>query len=253
ASGRRLPCQPGDFMQQWCFRGLAPARGGARPRLIAVVLSLALSPILAASPALGAQQADRRAGTVQAADSRLPLAGVLVGSGGFHTYSDSAGRFSVRVSSDTALITFQRLGYRTYAVAAGALSAVVTLSPRPTMLDVIAVASASPNDLGEGSSLGTSLVRRAEVGERGGSSLAERLEGVEGVALQRMGEWGSRSLLRGLGGERVTVMVDGARVNRACTFGMDQGLSTVDPSTVDRVEVLAGPRGSSTGATRSAA
>lgn len=228
-------------MQQWCFRGLAPARGGVRPQILAVILALALSPSLAASPALGAQQSDRRAGTVQAADSRLPLAGVLVGSGGFHTYSDSAGRFSVRVSSDTALVTFQRLGYRTHAAAAGALPAAVMLSPRPTMLDVIAVAAASPNDLGEGSSLGTSLVRRAEVGERGGSSLAERLEGVEGVALQRMGEWGSRALLRGLGGERVTVMVDGARVNRACTFGMDQGLSTVDPSTVDRVEVLSGP------------
>lgn len=222
-------------------RGLAPARGGVCSRIPAAFLALATLSIAPALVPLGAQPLERRSGTIVAADSRLPLAGVLVGSGGFHVYSDSAGRFAVRVADDTALVTFQRLGYRTLSVAAHALPPVVTLSPRPTMLDVIAVAAASPHDLGEGSALGTALIRRAAVGERGGSSLAERLEGVEGLSLQRMGEWGSRALLRGLGGERVTVMVDGARVNRACTFGMDQGLATIDPSTVDRVEVLAGP------------
>lgn len=222
-----------------CFsRGPAPARGGVRPLALAIALSLALAPALLS---LGAQPPARRSGTIVASDSRLPLAGVLVGSGGFHSYSDSAGHYSVRVAADTALVTFQRLGYQARSVAAGDLPAVMTLSPRPTMLDAISVADASSIDLGAGSALGTSLVRRAEVGARGGSSLAERLEGVEGIALQRMGEWGSRALLRGLGGERVTVMVDGARVNRACTFGMDQGLSTVDPSTVDRVEILSGP------------
>lgn len=228
-------------------RGADPVRGGVRPLVLTAVLVLSATLVasllapLAWPAALAAQLLERRSGTVVAADSRLPLAGVLVGSGGFHVYSDSAGRFSVRVASDTAHITFQRLGYREVSVAAHALPAVVTLSPRPTLLDVIAVATAAPHDLGEGSALGTALIRRAEVGERGGSSLAERLEGVEGLSLQRMGEWGSRALLRGLGGERVTVMIDGARVNRACTSGMDQGLSTIDPATVDRVEVLAGP------------
>ncbi|MCC7324753.1 MAG: TonB-dependent receptor [Gemmatimonadaceae bacterium] len=183
----------------------------------------------------------RRTGIVQSADTHLPLSGVLVGSGGFHSYSDSAGRFSVRVTSDTALVTFQRLGYTTLALGADAVPAVVSLAPKPTLLDAIAVSSVNANDLGEGSALTTSLLRRSTIATRGGSSLAERMEGIEGISLQRMGEWGSRALLRGLGGERVTVMVDGARVNRACTFGMDQGLSTVDPATVERVEVLSGP------------
>ncbi len=218
-----------DPVTRWRFR--------ARVSLVAFAVFL-LVPL---ASSLDAQSVERRTGTVQAADSRLPLSGALVGSGGFFSYVDSSGRFSVRVMSDTALVTFQRLGYRTLAVAANVLPSIVALVPQPTMLDVIAVSGASANDLGEGSALATSLVRRAEVATRGGSSLAERMEGVEGVSLQRMGEWGSRALLRGLGGERVTVMVDGARVNRACTFGMDQGLSTVDPATVERVEVLSGP------------
>ncbi|MBK9980358.1 MAG: TonB-dependent receptor plug domain-containing protein [Gemmatimonadetes bacterium] len=138
-------------------------------------------------------------------------------------------------------MTFQRLGYTTLALGADAVPAVVSLAPKPTLLDAIAVSSVNANDLGEGSALTTSLLRRSTIATRGGSSLAERMEGIEGISLQRMGEWGSRALLRGLGGERVTVMVDGARVNRACTFGMDQGLSTVDPATVERVEVLSGP------------
>lgn len=226
-------------MRRSTLGGTRLARWRYRATLSAVVLVLA--PIVPPCSSLDAQAVERRTGTVQSADSRLPLVGVLVGSGGFFSYADSSGRFSVRVMSDTALVTFQRLGYRTLVIAANVVPPIVQLVPQPTMLDVIAVSGATANDLGEGSALATSLVRRAEVATRGGSSLAERMEGVEGVSIQRMGEWGSRALLRGLGGERVTVMVDGARVNRACTFGMDQGLSTVDPATVERVEVLSGP------------
>lgn len=220
--------------------GRPPARWrGIAHATVFVLSSVLLVPIRADDAS--AQAVERRTGTVQARDSRTPLAGVLVGSGGFHSYSDSLGHFSVRVSDDTARVTFQRIGYQSRAIVAKSLGSVVTLVPSPTLLDVIAVSTSEANDLGQGSALGTSLFRRAEVSSRGGSSLAERMEGVEGVSLQRMGEWGSRALLRGLGGERVMVMVDGARVNRACTFGMDQGLSTVDPGTVERVEVLSGP------------
>lgn len=57
----------------------------------------------------------------------------------------------------------------------------------------------------------------------------------------RVGSWGSRPVIRGFTGERLAILVDGNRVNRACTFGMDQGLASLEPGQVERVEVLSGP------------
>lgn len=190
---------------------------------------------------VAAQQPTSRSGVVRSAGSREPLAGVHVSSADRHILTDSAGRFTIRVAHDTATVHFERLGYAARAVLGSALGADVLLTPRPTTLDAITVASVVPLELSRGSALGAVAVDGNEVAARAGTSLAERLGNVEGITVQRMGEWGSRALVRGLGGERLTVMVDGARVNRACTFGMDQGLSTIDPALVERVEVLSGP------------
>ncbi len=185
-------------------------------------------------------QSHRVTGTLRHAETKLAIVGVRVTADQKLVISDSAGRFAIDVSSDTATVTFQRLGFRTLVLMAHHVPATIDLAPQPTLLNEVVVA-ASGTELGATSALSSGSIFRTAVSERGGTSLAERLEGVEGLAVQRMGEWGSRALLRGLGGERLTVMVDGARVNRACTFGMDQGLSTVSPGAVERVEVLSGP------------
>lgn len=117
----------------------------------------------------------------------------------------------------------------------------VLLLPRPALLSSIAVEAAAPNQLATGTALAVTTADRATITEQATTSLAEALDGVEGVTTSRVGAWGSKINLRGLGGERLAYMVDGARVNRACTFGMDQGLATVDPANVERVELLAGP------------
>lgn len=212
------------------------ARTFARHLVVLGALCVATHP-----PELAAQQTAARSGTVRSADARAPIAGVHVSSGTRHAVTDSLGRFTIRVSSDTSMVLFERLGYRTSAFVAGAIPAEVLLQPRPTMLDAITVASEVPIELSRGSALGATTISGTDVAARAGTSLAERLSGAEGVSVQRMGEWGSRALVRGLGGERLTVMIDGARVNRACTFGMDQGLATIDPANVERVEVLSGP------------
>lgn len=180
------------------------------------------------------------AGVIRNAATQLPVSGARVAGGRQMVVSDSVGRFSLTVASDTTVITFQRIGFTPLSFQARAVPPVVLLHARPTLLTEVTV-SAAATDLGGGSALSSGAVFRTAVGERAGTSLAERLEGVEGLSVQRMGEWGSRALLRGLGGERLTVMIDGARVNRACTFGMDQGLSTVNAASVERVEVLSGP------------
>lgn len=205
-------------MNTSCSSGArAPHVARRRARRFVVVLSL----LSAASPLTA--QSTIHAGVVRATETRQPLAGVTVRTATAHTLSDSLGRFSIRVAGDSTPVYFERLGYASRSYPAYAVPGEVLLVLRPTTLDVITVTSTDPLELSRGSALGSVGVSGADIAARAGTSLAERLGGVEGVSVQRMGEWGSRALVRGLGGERLTIMIDGARVNRACTFGMDKG------------------------------
>src|SRR5690606_13611402 len=96
-------------------------------------------------------------------------------------------------------------------------------------------------EIAAGTALAVATASRADLDASAATSVAGALRELEGVAVAGTGAWGSRAVLRGLGGERLAVMIDGSRVSRACTFGMDQGLATVDPATVERVEILSGP------------
>ncbi|HYD51379.1 MAG TPA: Plug domain-containing protein, partial [Gemmatimonadaceae bacterium] len=152
-------------------------------------------------------------------------------------------------SASGASLLVQRLGYSPQTVSAQALATHlqahaaevhdVALSPRPTLLSTIGVEAERSGRLAAGTALSMTTAERALVAEQAATSLAESLDGLEGVTTSRVGAWGSKLSVRGLGGERLAFMVDGARINRACVFGMDQGLATVEPSAVERVEILA--------------
>lgn len=152
-----------------------------------------------------------------------------------------------------AALLLQRIGYAPRHLTAAEIASMIAraegagigaelhLTPRPAMLSAIAIQAEERNQLAVGTALAMATTEREAIVERSATSLAESLEAVEGVTTSRVGAWGSKLSVRGLGGERLAFMVDGSRVNRACTFGMDQGLATMDPATVERVELLAGP------------
>ena len=152
--------------------------------------------------------------------------------------------------SRTGLL-LQRIGYAARTVVATEFAAHlaehastthdILLTPQPAMLSTIGIEATTPNQLAAGTALAMATADGVDVRERATTSLAEALDGVEGVTTSRVGAWGSKVSVRGLGGERLAFMVDGSRVNRACNFGMDQGLATIDPAAVERVELLAGP------------
>jgi len=200
-----------------------------------------IAAVLACGP-LGAQQAGRvRTGVVVDAHGGAALAGVSVRAAGSTAATDAAGRFRLAGVPDTAVVTFERLGYAVLHVRAAELSWPVRLSPAPILLNALTLTSQSGQRLAEASALAAQSVGREALDATGNVALAEALDGAEGVSVARLGSWGARPVVRGLQGERVAVLVDGERVNRACAFGMDQGLASVDPGTVQRVEILSGP------------
>ncbi|WP_431859128.1 TonB-dependent receptor [Azospirillum sp.] len=69
---------------------------------------------------------------------------------------------------------------------------------------------------------------------------AALLRGLPGVSLYGNGGVSSLPALNGLGADRVNVLVDGASIAPACPNQMNPAMSTIAPTRVSKVEVLAG-------------
>jgi outer membrane receptor protein involved in Fe transport len=207
---------------------------------LAVVL---LGPVAGPAPPARAQEVDV-SGVVIDATTREPLTDVTVTADGQGVSTESGGRFTIRVANDSVLVTIRRIGYRPVALEARAMPAEIVLRRAPVVLKSLGVtASAARRSLAlsENSQLCFVVANRSMVAERATPALAEALETTEGVSTSRPGSWGAKAFVRGLGGERLAVLLDGNRINRACCVSMDAGLATLNPDNIERVEVLAGP------------
>jgi len=210
------------------------------PALLRLAILLVCLPF---AQAAGAQESLLVDAVVRDASTAAPLAGVQVAAGSRGTLTDAAGRFRLTVDDGAATLTLQRIGYEAARIEAAALAAAgeILLAARPVLLDGLVVEGGRANQLAVGTALTVASVEGDALVSRGAATVAESLAGMEGVSVSRPGAWGAKATLRGLGGERLAVMVDGNRMNRACAMGMDQGLATLDPATIERVEVLSGP------------
>ncbi len=203
-------------------------------------LALSLVILLVSATSLSAQ--DRiLEGTVRDAGTNAALGAVEVTAGPAQTLSGADGRFSIRVGQGVSTLVFDRLGYSRITMSVEDWSGQVHMAPQPIPMTELTVRSEGRSALARGTALTVESVNRDQLHGRGHTSVAQSLAGAEGVSVAWTGSWGARPMLRGLGGERLAVLVDGNRVTRACISGMDQGLATVDPASVERVEILTGP------------
>lgn len=84
-----------------------------------------------------------------------------------------------------------------------------------------------------------SFVGRAQLREQAPAVISEVLGTLPGVDNSKDSPWEQRPIVRGLSGQRVLVLMDGIPMNSARGNGPHPSL--VDPSQVDRVEVVRGP------------
>lgn len=204
---------------------------------------LLVSAFLLSTPAAAAsrqQRAPAGATVVDDATGR-PLASAFVAAGPATATTGTDGRFSLVVPAGVDHVRVERLGYATRQVSLSSWSDEIRLEPAPYLLERIAVEVRRGEALASGTALAVASADRWDLDRAAATSVADALDALEGVEESRVGSWGSRPVVRGLSGERLAILIDGNRVNRACTFGMDQGLSSVDPAQVERVEVVSGP------------
>jgi outer membrane receptor protein involved in Fe transport len=86
------------------------------------------------------------------------------------------------------------------------------------------------------------VLDRAAIEAANAPSTPDLLRGVVGVYIQHTNLGGGSPFLRGLTGKQVLILVDGVRVNNSFfRSGPHQYLNTLDPETIERIEVLRGP------------
>ena len=84
-----------------------------------------------------------------------------------------------------------------------------------------------------------SFVSRLQLREQAPTAVGDVLSVMPGITNSKDSPWEQRPVLRGLGGQRVMVLVDGMPMNNARSNGPHPSL--VDPAQVERIEVVRGP------------
>lgn len=193
-----------------------------------------------------AQTAGTVVGRAIDAETGAPVGFVqlLLEEAGRSTASDAAGAFILRnVPPGRSTLKTFRVGYerivRTVEVPAGdTLRVTLRLSATAVSAGELVV---------EGGRQETAQLADAALELEGrrlrrslGTTIAETLDDEPGLAMRSMGPAPARPVLRGLGGERLLVLEDGARTGDLSSASTDHAL-VIEPLTAERVEVVRGP------------
>jgi outer membrane cobalamin receptor len=112
-----------------------------------------------------------------------------------------------------------------------------------SLIPVVITATRTKQSL-EQTNAAVSLINRKQIYQQGSRSVPEMLMNLAGVWMQKTGHAGGSPFLRGLTGNQVLLMTDGIRLNNATyRYGPNQYLSSIDPFTVQRAEVVRGVAG----------
>jgi len=87
----------------------------------------------------------------------------------------------------------------------------------------------------------SNVIKGKELQKDLGITLASTLKNEAGIAMRSMGPAPSRPVIRGLGGDRVLMSEDGNKTTDLSSSSPDHAV-TIEPFTVDRIEVIRGPR-----------
>ncbi|HEX6135124.1 MAG TPA: TonB-dependent receptor [Longimicrobiales bacterium] len=187
-------------------------------------------------------------GVVLDAATGRPLPGTLVRVVGTsrQDVTHEGGEFHlVNLAPGHHTILFERLGYRREVreVDLAANESVllrVHMTSSAIELPGIVVTGMTRAGLGEQSVRPANVLSGQELARRLDVTLAATLDSEPGLAVSSVGPATARPVIRGLGGDRVLVLEDGARVGDLSATSSDHALS-VDPLNAQRIEVVRGP------------
>ena len=189
-------------------------------------------------------------GTIEDTYTRQPVtdAHVRVNGSAIGAVSDADGSFMLSMSSTTDALRISKVGYRPAEVivnrSEGGKQTVIPIRLLPEVVqlneEVVVTVQRMPQAQFE-SPCPVSVLNAAQLVQYSPRSMAEALEGLPGVWMQKTNHGGGSPFVRGLTGNQTLLMIDGIRLNNAISrYGPNQYFNTIDPNSVERVEVVRG-------------
>lgn len=205
----------------------------------------AVAALLLLGGPLAAQEPVR--GTVTDAVTGMPLAAAEVhalGRGG-RAWTDNRGRFRLPVLAAIDSVRVIAIGYRERRLAAGAGELAVRLEPLPiTLPEIVSTAGRWVERVAEVPAP-VVIVAEEELRAQAATAMDQVLAEVPGVQVLPTQPAGTSVAIRGIGEQRVLVLVDGEPVPGALLENQD--LSRISVFDAQRVEVTKGPTSSEFG------
>ena len=190
-------------------------------------------------------------GRVARADGDAPIPGAIVDLAGTadaqRAVTDADGHFTLDLPPGDHLLRVRAEGFRPLVVRVrvGEVAGPPhDLRLEPAVLrheEHLVVTASRLEQPAAGSPRAVSVVDREQLDERMPRSTPEALADLPGVLLQKTNHGSGSPYVRGLLGNQVLVLVDGVRLNNSTfRYGPNQYLATIDPASIERVEVLRG-------------
>jgi iron complex outermembrane recepter protein len=188
-------------------------------------------------------------GYVIDAEDSSPLANVFVkitGKPG-STLSNSKGYFEIgEIDPGNYLVEFSLGGYLTYKESFSVkqndtVNLLISLSHLGFRTPVITITDEHPKSKFDDFLELSAVLKDKELQRNLGQTLAFTLKNETGLSIRSMGPAPSRPVFRGLSGDRVLISEDGMKTSDLSSTSPDHSV-TVEPFTIERVEVIRGPK-----------
>ncbi len=206
------------------------------------LLGFGFAPVASA----GQEHSGEIEGLVRAEQSGQLLAGARVTSVGTPQFviTSSDGSFHLRVSDGQHTVRVERLGYAaldtTISVRAQADPLVIELQESALELEGLVI-TGSLSERGSDQVLRpVNVISSDELQRRLQPTVAATLGSEPGLTVASMGPATARPVIRGMSGDRLLVLEDGARVMDVSNAGPDHA-TALDPTSARRIEVVRGP------------
>lgn len=184
--------------------------------------------------------------TIIDAFTQRPLEGVVVVSEDEQRFctSDQNGAFDLGVFTAKDILVFQYMGFKTRKLSQQEIkerNGIVTMFFDEKKLSEIVLSVARTAAQSEKIAERVSVINKTEINKKKPTTGADLLLLAPGVRLQESQAGGGSPVLRGFEANRVLLVVDGVRMNNAIyRSGHLQNAITVDPKSIERVEVVYG-------------
>jgi len=188
-------------------------------------------------------------GYVIDAEDSSPLANVFVkitGKPG-SIFTNTAGYFEIGdIDPENYSIEFSLGGYLTYKESFSVkqndtVNLLISLTPIGFRTPVITITDEHPKSKFDDMLELSAVLKDKELQKNLGQTLAATLKSETGLSIRSMGPAPSRPVFRGLSGDRVLISEDGMKTSDLSSTSPDHSF-TVEPFTIERVEVIRGPK-----------